>query len=285
MTQILFEDLAIRYLDHSSAEKSRNSYQSDLERINCHWLPMFKGRLLSEITMLEIQKWKEQRLNSGIRTHTVHNDLKVLKTMFSRAIEWKLFEGENPVGKLPKTIREQIRFLSPEEVQLYLDCCAPTYYPIAATLVMTGIRIGELFDMKWDDVDLGQSMLTVRPDSSLKNESGRQIPLNDQLIPILKMLPRTSVYVFPGEDGVSKRKTCQHAHEKARRKARFPELKIHHLRHTFTSLAIREGHDPGTVSKLLGHKSIRITMEIYHHLYPDHARKIINLLPIKLERK
>lgn len=284
-TKLLFEDLAMRYLDHSHAEKSRKTYMSDLARINAHWLPLLKGRFIDDISPLEIQKWKEKRLNAGIMTHTVYSDLKVLKTMFARAKQWNMFSGENPVGKLPKTIRRQIRFLNPEECERYLECCSPIFYPIAAILIMTGIRIGELFELRWKDVDLDRQMLIIRPESSLKNEDGREIPINDQLIPIFQSLPRRAEFVFPGENANPQRTTCQHSHNKARKLAGFPDLKVHHLRHTFASLAIREGHDPATVSKLLGHKSIRVTMDIYHHLYPDQARKIINKIPIRLRKE
>ena len=89
---------------------------------------------------------------------------------------------------------------------------------------MTGMRIGEMFELKWKDIDFDLRIISVRPDASLKNEDGREIPINDQLVPILKALPRTSEFVFPGEDMKSQRMTCQHALSKARKKAGFPDF-------------------------------------------------------------
>ncbi|MBN1356163.1 tyrosine-type recombinase/integrase [bacterium] len=74
------------------------------------------------------------------------------------------------------------------------------------------------------------------------------------------------------------------SHRATRKKAEMPNLTIHNFRHTFANLALQSGSDVGAVSKLLGHSSIRVTMEIYHHLNPDHARNVIENLPIKLSK-
>ena len=93
-----------------------------------------------------------------------------------------------------------------------------------------------------------------------------------------------SAWVFPGMY-CHQRATCQTAFRKTRQKAGFSDLKIHHLRYTFASLALQGGSDIGAVSKLLGHSSIKVTMEIYHHLNPDHARAVIEGLPESLPEK
>lgn len=283
--RILFDELAIRYADHCMTDKSRKTYVAEISRINVQWLPTFKGKYLDEITPLQVQAWKDLRVKDGIKSHTLYNELKVLKTMFSRAIDWGLFDGDNPVKKLPKTLRKQIHFLSPEEVERYLACCSESYLPMAATLVLTGIRKGELLDLRWSDIDFKKRLMTIRSDSSLKNSMGRDIPISSQLLPLLASLPRICEYVFPGADGKSKRNCFDRQHREARRQAGLPNLTIHHLRHTFASLAIQEGFDVGAVSKLLGHSSLRVTMEIYHHLNPDHARKVIEGLPITIQKK
>ena len=216
--------------------------------------------------------------------NTLYNELKVLKTMFSRAIDWKMYEGENPVQKLPKPGKKDVHFLSPVQVQHYLDCCSKRYYPIAATLVFTGVRKGELLQIRWDDIDFKRNMIKIRADSSLKNANSREIPINSQLLPILKSLKQKSKseWVFVGPDGKSRMTTFDNSHRATRKKAGMPNLTIHNFRHTFASLALQSGSDIGAVSKLLGHSSIRVTMEIYHHLNPDHARNVIDNLPIKL---
>jgi integrase len=204
--------------------------------------------------------------------------------MFSRAIDWKMYEGENPVKKLPNPGRKDVHFLTPAQIQHYLSCCSKRYYPIAATLVFTGVRKGELLQIRWDDIDFKRNMIKIRADSSLKNANSREIPINSQLLPILKSLKQNSKseWVFVGPDGKSRMTTFDKSHRTTREKAGMPNLTIHNFRHTFASLALQSGSDVGAVSKLLGHSSIRVTMEIYHHLNPDHARNVIENLPIKL---
>lgn len=283
--RVLFETLALQYADHCMTDKARNTYVAELSRINVHLLPAFRGRYLHEITPLHVMAWKEQRVRAGISSSTLCNELRVLKTMFARARDWGLFDGEDPVKKLPRTYRKKIHFLSPEEAERYLAACSPSYLPIAATFIFTGMRKGELLDLKWSDVNLKNRMISIRPDSSLKNSEGRDIPINSQLLELLKSLPKSAEWVFPGADGRSQRNCIKRQHLLARRKADLPNLTLHHLRHTFASLAIQQGFDVGAVSKLLGHNSLRITMEIYHHLNPDHARKVVEGLPISVPRK
>ena len=98
---------------------------------------------------------------------------------------------------------------------------------------------------------------------------------------IFENLPRKSKYVFTDPHG-KKLVNLYHAHRQAITKAGIKYIRIHDLRHTFASLLIQEGFDIATVSKLLGHKSVKITMEIYYHVHPDHARRVINGNPVKL---
>lgn len=130
---------------------------------------------------------------------------------------------------------------------------------------------------------LDDRKLVIRPETT-KNKKERVIPISEQLHGILARLPRTSEYVFPGADGKSKKATCQHAHEKARRKAGFPDFRIHDLRHTFISLAVRQGYDLPTISRIVGHSSTKITYEIYTHIYPDHARAFVNGLGVDISK-
>jgi integrase len=279
--KILFEDFASEYLSYSLYNKTPKTHKGELERINAHWLPYFQGRCLHEITKSDIEAWKQLRLSEGKSSHTLQTELKILKCMFGYAKEMDYFKGDDPVGKLPKTIKRQIKFLTPEEAEKYLQACAPSFFPLAATLLFTGMRVGELFELKWTDVNLDSHTIIARPETT-KSKKERVIPISDQIHEILANLPRTSDYVFPGEDGKSQRKTCQHAHEKARRKAGLMDFRIHDLRHTFISLAVRQGYDLATISRIVGHSSTKITYEIYTHIYPDHALNVVNGLPIDL---
>ena len=115
--RVLFEDLSIIYSDHCMTDKARNTYVVEINRINNHWLPVFRGKYLDEITPLDVLAWKERRMKKGIRSHTLFNELRILKTMFARAKDWGLFDGDNPVKDLPKTYRKKIEFLSTDEVE------------------------------------------------------------------------------------------------------------------------------------------------------------------------
>lgn len=280
--KILFEDLAQKYLNHCLADKADRTYRNELKRMNGHWLPMFRGRLIDEIKPLEIQEWRQMRLSNGISQRTVYNDLQSLKTMFSRARDWGLFKGKEPTGRLPKLYRKPIKIYTPDQATQYLQACSPSYYPIAVTLLFTGIRSIELKNLEKTDVDLVTEMISIRPTASLKNERGRSIPINSQLKPILESQINSSMskFVFPGRDGIEKRSSIRHGHYKARKILGFTEMKLNHLRHMFASLMLAEGRDPAAVAELMGHGGLKITMEIYHHLHPERARRVVENMPI-----
>lgn len=281
--KMTFSELAVHYADHCATKAPRTEL-NEIQRINAHFLPIFGDLTLDEITPDKIEKWKQKRMKKNISSKTLYNDLRVLKTMFNRAIDWDFFDGKNPVGKLPKTYNRQLTILTSETAQAYLQACPKYYYPIAATLICTGIRTGELLDLKWSDIDFDDEVIRIRPTSSLKNEEGRSIPIFPDLLPILQSQPRTSEYVFPGEDGVAKRVHFRRGHDKARKAIGMTKLRIHDLRHTFITLLLEKGFDIASVSKLVGHKSIKITLNIYHHLHQEHARTIIDGLPINLDK-
>lgn len=280
---MLFSELAHHYLEHCKT-KAAATLRSETHRITGHFLPAFGHYRLDEVTPDKVEKWKQMRLRKGITNTTLHNDMRTLKTMFNRANEWGYYDGKNPVGNLPKLFNRKMTFLTTQNVQDFLAACPPYYYPIAATLICTGMRSGEMRNLKWTDLDFDTRTIHIPSTASLKNEEDRTIPMFPELIPILQALPRTSKYVFPGEDSVSKRSiNFRRGHQIARRTIGMPGLRIHDLRHTFVTLLLEKGFDIASVAKLVGHKNLKITLNIYHHLHQEHARKIIDGLPVKLD--
>ena len=277
--KVLFEELARQYLEHCEAEKSPRTTRNELKRINSLWLPLLKGKYLDEITPLEIQKWKESRIKNNISQRTLFNDLQVLKTMFAKASMWEMVTERDPVGKLPKLFKKEIKIYTPDEARKYLSECSTSFYPIAVTLLYTGMRPIELINLEKSHVDFKNNIISISPTASLKNIYGRKIPIHNRLLPILKMQCESSqfVYVFSGKKG--KRVNLRNAHVEARMRAGLPELRLYHLRHMFASILLAEGKDPAAVAVLMGHGGLEITMEIYHHLHPDRARKVIDSFP------
>ncbi len=279
---LTFDEALVLYFDHIEKTQRPITVQKKKSRFNVVWMPEFTEKELSELSRGMIAEIMAVRKKDGIKPNTIHNDLKELKTLFSWLIQEKHFDGENPVGKLPPVVDRKICVLNEAQAAHFLSCCKPSYYPIAATVLLTGLRKGELLDLCWSDVDLNERIIRIRLDASHKNVKGRDIPINSDLLNILQTLIRTSVYVFPGRNGKSQLVNIDKAHRAARKDAGFPDLRFHDLRHTFASMLICKGFDLSSVSQLLGHSSDRVTRRIYFHMIPDHARKILDNHPLKL---
>ena len=175
------------------------------------------------------------------------------------------------------------RFLKAEELQrlekiLELEEVnsrkSPYVLWVIRMLMYTGCRMGEVLALKWEDVHIDESYVQLQ-DSKV---GARIVPLNE---PAKKMLEKVvkqmgNPHVFCSE---KKKKSHVINIEKAwqgiRRKAGLEDVRIHDLRHSFASFAIKQGLDLYQVAKLLGHKNIHTTTR-YAHLAREDLIKASN---------
>ena len=153
--------------------------------------------------------------------------------------------------------------------------------PIVTIALHTGMRRGEIFSLKWEQVDLEHGFILL--DIS-KNGERREIPINTTLEYLFKDLPHSveSMYVFAGKNGnpLTDIKNSFHA---ALKKAGILDFRFHDLRHTFASHLVMAGVDLTSVKELLGHKDITMTLR-YSHLAPGHKRKAVQVLDRIMEK-
>ena len=196
--------------------------------------------------------------------------------MFNLALQEKKID-HNPVSGKGIMFRENNkvgRTLSiTEEARLYEVCqkYLPRYfYWIVFTGLNTGMRRGEILNLKWKNVDLVNRMITIDADIA-KNAKERMIPINNSLTALLKKIKDITVregeYVFTGTKPLKEIRT---GWSKAKRLAGLhPKLRFHDLRHTVTSKLVTENHvDLVTVAEILGHSSLKM-LERYAHSRKD----------------
>jgi integrase len=151
-------------------------------------------------------------------------------------------------------------------------------YVIVLTLLFTGLRIGELIALQWDDVDLGRRQLHVRRIWSANRlttpkttHSLRVVDLPPRLVDLLRarQLTATDRRVFPGKRGgyFKPKDFVKQTLDPVLRRVGLPRLHLHALRHHYASLLIAQGVDAKYISESLGHSSIRITFDVYGHLF------------------
>jgi len=181
------------------------------------------------------------------------------------------------------------------QVRAFLAATADDRYAsLWHLLVMTGMRRGEVCGLRWDDVDLEAGRLSVRRalipygdgviTSEPKTAKGRRaIALDPGTIEALKAQAARQLadqeewegawsdsgYVFTREDGEPYHpQSVSRSFARAMKTAKLPEIRLHDLRHTHATLALRAGIHPKVVSERLGHATIAITLDTYSHAIP-----------------
>lgn len=263
--KIRFADFSKEYMErHSKVEKK--SWMTDIHFLK-HLNPFFGGEYIFAITQRRVEEYLAERRKS-VCGATVNRELTVLKSMFSKAIEWG-YLNENPCAKLKKSKEVQRkRFLTDEEIKRLYAHCSSKVLDVCAVLIHTGMRKGELRHLKWSDLDFDRNEILL---TDTKNGEDRSIEMNSVVKEVLlraRIRKEDSVWVFPGEDG-SRPYDFRTAFETARRKAGLSDVRMHDLRHTFASHLIMSGANIATVAELLGHKDIKMTMR-YSHLTKQH---------------
>lgn len=224
-----------------------------------------KIKSLNSITERTVNDFLDSR---DISNRTANHTIKILKQFLNFCVRQN-FIIKNPIDKM-KTLRVEVkppRFLSKQEIKLVLKQAKNTdLYPIIATAIYTGLRLGELKRLQWSDIDLKRKQITVR---IAKSKRFRVVPIHNDLMPILSR-EKGSGDVF---DTVNLRARLDSLKETID----IPNFGFHTFRHTFASHLVMNGVDIVTVSKLLGHSSISVT-QIYSHLSNDHIKKSIENL-------
>lgn len=160
----------------------------------------------------------------------------------------------------------------------------------------TGLRIGELMALKWEDIDLQRGALSVNKtcrdrwqngqyirllDTPKTVSSKRIIPIPKQLLPYLRAIKKRSLSAFliSGKNGKDvPLRSYQKTFERLLKREDIPHKGFHALRHTFATRALECGMDVKTLSEILGHKNATITLNRYAHSLLEHKQEMMNKL-------
>jgi integrase len=185
--------------------------------------------------------------------------------MFNLAIDWDLFLGANPVRKVKffQELNLGFRILTGEEERKLLANATPYIQDIAAFALNTGLRIGEILTLTWEQVEIEKNILNV---FAHKTHKVRCVPLNLEARQILDswVAGRTNEFVFYNYETGKPFVDLDAGLALACSKAGIKGVTWHKLRHTFASRLIESGVDVVTVKELLGHSSIVTTMRYTH---------------------
>lgn len=270
------------------------SYNKYLALIKLHINPILGECNIIEISSNDIQDFIIEKLQKGnLRTgkplaiNTIYSIISILKQSFKLALMLELI-AKNPMTsiKLPSCKEKEIMALTREEQQRIVDYCLKSrknnYIGIILCLY-TGIRLGELLALTWEDINFKNGFLTIKKtayttrikgkneivvDTPKTKRSNRVIPLPNKLIQLLKHYQenaKCNYVIYTNKYDMVETRSFQRSFESILRKCNIQHYNFHCLRHTFATRALELGIDIKTLSEILGHTNVAITLNRYAH--------------------
>jgi integrase len=284
-----FRDLSVEYLQWAKRQRSFPQKETLVKQLvtifGAYPLRAFNSRLLEQYQTERLEKGNKivkVKPQGGNKPGTINRHIATIKVMFTKAAEWEMVEEEvrKKVRKV-KLLEEnnrRLRYLAKEECQKLVGECPKHLRPLVITALNTGMRRGEIFGLKWDNIDLKHGFILL---DKTKNGERREIPINETLRQTFKGIERRLdvPYIFfnPNTDPIVPYGDIKNAFNRACKKAGIRDFHFHDLRHTFASHLVMAGVDITTVKELLGHKTLTMTLR-YAHLAPSHKVKAVDLL-------
>lgn len=292
----------------------RKSGKKGIDHINRCFTKPFGDMALIDFTPSFVDQWRTQRLQKGLSTETVNRDLATFKAALSKAVLWGLIET-HPLEKLRllKSDRSgKVRFLSSNEEKCLREAIihresiikakrdssnqwhqergyelrenlnqytfADHLRPMILLSMNTGLRRGEIFSLKWENINFDHAVLTIEG-SYAKSGKTRHIPLNSEALQVLKSWQAQNhsyELVFHNKDG-ERFDNIKKSWTKILETAKIKNFRWHDLRHHFASRLVMAGVDLNTVRELLGHSDMSMTLR-YAHLAPEHKANAVEKL-------
>ena len=228
-------------------------------------MPHFSGRPIADIDRQEVRNWFARLRATPV---AADRSMPVLSVIMREAERMGLRpEGSNPcrgIGRYRRKGRE--RFLSNDEIRRLCERLAahearwPKHAALIRLLLLTGCRKSEILTLRWSDYRDGNLFLR-------DSKTGPRIVwLSEPARAVLDNLKRKGRWVFPASQGDRPRSMTwpEHFWRRARAEADLEDVRLHDLRHTLASLALRQGETVLAIGRLLGHRNPETTLKYIH---------------------
>jgi len=291
-SKVRFSDFCKKYLDWARSSKPASAIREEqrLDKIQKFFADL-QIVYLDEITPFHIEQLKtelrktglinDSEKQKGVSKATVNRYLQILRGLFYKAIDWEIYNKQNPLKKI-KFHRENtvIEPLSDIQVERIIHAARKisrephsslqrSFYDVCMLAINTGMRKSEILNLKWEDLNEDELLVNGKGDKI------RYVPLNPKAKAIIMRQPRKTEWVFD----ISNR----HQPDLFRRtvgqirKKTGVDFRFHSLRHYFATKLIGNGIDFVTVAELLGHSKISTSL-IYSHTDKERKKKAVEAL-------
>lgn len=254
--------------------------------LRTHLLPRFGE--MTQIEETDVQGFILDKVKAGLAKKTIRDMIAVLRAIIKYGARQKLFEGEDWQLNYPTVADDaKLPILSlahQRKLTAYLTKQPDTRNIGILLALCTGMRIGEICALMWDDVDLVHRMLRVRQtvgriyncdlrstecvfSTPKTKHSFREIPISKLLFDALSYVKKQSgsTFVVGSSVPATDPRTYRDYFARLLKKLQIPHIVFHGLRHTFATRCIESQCDYKTVSSLLGHSNVSTTLNLYVH--------------------
>jgi integrase len=289
--RLTLDELAKRYHTAHIATNVRATTAADYEsQLRLYIVPQFQGWKVHSIQRQDVIDFRAKLVGEGVGRRTVNKCLRLLGGLFRYAM-LNGWAHRNPatLTALPtrdpdKHVDDEINVLGIDEQRRLVAAADARWRLVILTALCTGMRVGELLGLQWDDVDLASGVIQVRRQfthgqlAPLKSRAARRtIPIPGVLVHELKAwklaCPKGEYgLVFPNGAGNHENASnvLNRGLRPTLRRAGLRRIRFHDLRHCYASTLIGSGvQNIKRLQQLLGHTSAKMTLDIYGHLLPD----------------
>lgn len=294
------ERIFTEWLNMKKLKVKESTIANYVFKANKHLLCTFGAMKLSELSAKSVYDFIQCKLNDGLSAKYVSDMIVMLKSLARYAA--KAYHCFNPIAdvELPKVGKTEMKLYSKEQKNILKSALLQNANLTKMGILLclyTGIRIGELCALKWSDLNFQERTVSITKTCQRIRTNGgtatklvvtmpksqssvRIIPLPGFLVKLLKEFVPSDpdTYLLSCSDKIIEPRTMQYRFQSILRQAKLPSINFHSLRHIFATTCIEIGFDVKTLSEILGHGTVEITLNRYVHSSLNRKRECMEKL-------
>lgn len=305
---LTFKHLSELWLDSNRIRLKGSTIQKYEFLLNTHILPELGTINLSDINAAIINTFLSRKSENGRKNEFGALSASYMKTItliissvIHFGVQEKLCSPLNTKIYHPQETKRELCILSKEDQQKLEKQLTSVITPVGVGIMLSlhaGLRIGEVCALQWSNVDLGEKVIHIRSTICRvgKNDgsngtklilgtpktkaSQRDIPISSVLYNVLTELKNVSdsTFIISESEHFMSPRTYEYRFHRILELCNVPSINYHALRHTFATRCIEAKMDVKTLSEILGHGKVSVTMDIYVHSSMDQKRKQLEVM-------
>ena len=299
MNNKTIREIAVAWKEYKRPYVKQSTMSAYLLILENHLLPAFGEK--DSLPEQSVQSFVLEKIECGLSVKSIKDILIVLKMVMKFGVknEWMNYY-EWDIKYPTNSANKELEVLSVSNHRKILDYIQShfTFTGLGIYISLsTGLRIGEICALKWNDINITEGTITVSRtieriymvegekkhtelviSSPKTKNSCREIPMSKELLAIVKPLKKIvndDFYVLTNDEHPTEPRTYRNYYNGLMEKLGIPKLKYHGLRHSFATRCIEAGCDYKTVSVLLGHSNISTTLNLYVHPNMEQKKRCI----------